>query len=199
MSPTTCNTATGVILAGGKSSRMMSNKALLRLQGKTFIEHIADMLRRVVPEVIIIADQREEFEFLTLPIYPDIYKNCGPTAGLHSSFMNTDAPAILAVTCDMPLLEASSLSVLLNSPPDYDAALFSTDGFIQPFPGFYHRSCLSRLETNLREKKYSVIGLVRTLNVIAHPILLSPDPLTLNPFTHINDPSDYRKLNEEYL
>jgi len=199
MSASTGNTTTGVILAGGKNSRMGSNKALLQIQGKTFIEHIAETLRQIVPEVIVIADQREEFEFLALPIYPDIYKDCGPLAGLHSSFMNTDIPAILAVTCDMPLVEASLLSTLLNSPPDHDAALFSTDEFIHPFPGLYRRTCLPRLEQNLEAKKYSVIGLIRTLNVITYPILPSPHSLKLNPFTHINNPSDYRKLHEGHL
>jgi molybdopterin-guanine dinucleotide biosynthesis protein A len=198
MSPKIAHPMTGVILAGGKSSRMGSNKALLQIEGKTFIEHIAETLRLVVSRVIIIADRQEEFAFLALPMYPDIYKECGPLAGLHSSFIHTDTPAVLAVTCDMPLLEASLLSSLLDVPPSYDAALFSSNEFIQPFPGFYRRSCLPRLEDNLQGKKYSVIGLIRALNVITFPVPPLSCSQKLNPFTQINEQSDYHRLHEEH-
>jgi molybdopterin-guanine dinucleotide biosynthesis protein A len=177
---------------------MGSNKALLPIHDKTFIEHIAETLSHVVPEVIVIADDRKELEFLDLPVYPDIYKECGPLAGLHSAFMHTNTDAILTVTCDMPLLEASLLSSLCAAPTDYDAALFSSDGFIQPFPGFYRRTCLTSLEDNLLKKIYSVISLIRTLNVITLPILPSVKSRSLNPFTHISDPSDYRIFHKEY-
>jgi molybdenum cofactor guanylyltransferase len=196
MSPPTNNTTTGVILAGGKSSRMGSNKALLRINGKTFIEYIAGTLRHVVSDIIIIADQREEFEFLALPIYPDIYKDHGPLGGIHSAFMHTDTPEIIAVTCDMPLVEASLVVSLLIAPLDADAAFFSDAGFIYPFPGLYRRTCLPQLEQNLGAKKNSVIGLIRMLTVTAYPI---PRIQKSNPFTQINDSSDYHKFREECL
>ena len=71
---------TGVILAGGRSSRMGEDKALLQYNGKPFIQHIAETLLQILPHVIVISDRQKEYSFLNLPIYPDLFCDCGPLA-----------------------------------------------------------------------------------------------------------------------
>lgn len=64
---------TGIILAGGKSSRMGTNKALLSLNGQTVIERVAALMKSVFTKVILITNTREELGFIDLRMYKDIY------------------------------------------------------------------------------------------------------------------------------
>jgi molybdenum cofactor guanylyltransferase len=198
MSATLVDTITGVILAGGKSSRMGCDKALLQLGDKTFVEQIAGTLHRVVTNVIVIADHREQFEFLHLPVYEDVFKNCGPLGGIHSSFKHTETQANLVVSCDMPLIDPSSLSLLLNATANCDVSIFSSPDVIQPFPGLYRRSGFSKLEHRLLHKKYSVAGFIDVVNSCTQPIPLLFARGAVNSFTHINIPSDYDTLQKEF-
>nr|WP_284521516.1 molybdenum cofactor guanylyltransferase [Cytobacillus pseudoceanisediminis] len=76
--------STGIILAGGHSSRMGENKALLKIGGKTVIERIADQLSSILPNVIIVANKQEDYQFLGLPLVSDRWKEKGPLAGIHA-------------------------------------------------------------------------------------------------------------------
>ncbi len=64
---------TAVILAGGKSSRMGSNKAFLKLNGKAFIERQIDLLREMFDEIFISANTPSEYEYLNLPVFKDLH------------------------------------------------------------------------------------------------------------------------------
>ncbi|MBC8551622.1 MAG: molybdenum cofactor guanylyltransferase, partial [Candidatus Brocadiales bacterium] len=71
-----------VILVGGKSSRMGSNKAFLKLKGKTFIEMQIELLREMFDEIFISVNTSSEYEYLNLPIFKDIYPGKGPLGGI---------------------------------------------------------------------------------------------------------------------
>ena len=75
---------TGIILAGGKSSRMGTNKALLTINGKTVIERIVNQLDQIVDEIIVVTNQFHDYEFLQLPMVEDKWKGMGPLAGIQA-------------------------------------------------------------------------------------------------------------------
>ena len=75
---------TAVILAGGPSSRMKSNKALLPYRGGRFIDAIYRLLSSIFSDVILVTNNPEQYEFLPCNKVPDIYKGMGVLAGIHS-------------------------------------------------------------------------------------------------------------------
>ena len=81
---------TGIILAGGKSTRMGANKSFLKIGEQTVIERITYLMKSVFTNVIIISNTPDEYIFLNLPIYEDVYKGKGPLAGIHSGLKNSD-------------------------------------------------------------------------------------------------------------
>ncbi len=81
------NDITGIILAGGKSKRMGINKALLKIGDKTIIERTAGLMQGLFNRVLLITNSPNEYMFLGLEIYEDIYKNIGPLAGIHSGLV----------------------------------------------------------------------------------------------------------------
>ncbi len=73
--------ATGIILAGGKSSRMGEDKGLVLLNGKPMIQYVIEALKGVVSDIIIISNNASYNKF-GIPVYPDIIKDKGPVGGI---------------------------------------------------------------------------------------------------------------------
>src|SRR5438094_1828 len=91
-----------VILAGGNSRRMGTDKALLVLQGRSLIGTIVDRVRMITDEIWISANDQFKYEFLGLPVIQDVYQGQGPLAGLHSGMRHTGRPLVLLLACDLP-------------------------------------------------------------------------------------------------
>ena len=89
-----------VILAGGNSRRMGTDKALLVLQGRSLIGTIVDRVRMITDEIWISANDQFKYEFLGLPVIQDVYQGQGPLAGLHSGMRHTGRPLVLLLACD---------------------------------------------------------------------------------------------------
>ena len=99
---------TGVILAGGKSSRMGTDKGVLELNGKKIIEHIIYSIKPVVDEIIIISNSNN-YDYLGFKVYSDIIKERGPLAGIHTALTHTTTERNLIVSCDIPFINSELL------------------------------------------------------------------------------------------
>jgi len=184
----------GVILAGGKSSRMGTDKALLEFKGKPLIQHIAETLKSVFNHVIIISDYKEQYKFLSLPIYDDIYKNCGPLGGIHSAFVVSKNENIFIASCDLPFINSLAIHYLLDHHSQSEATMFSINQRTQPLFSLYNRSCFLKLENHLKQKQYSVL---QFLNNIPTNVIQSKSSLAIafsGNFKNINTPEDYQAI-----
>ena len=176
-----------LILAGGRSSRMGTDKPMLSIGGQTMLER-AVLFWRSVPEVgsVLVAGGTEA-HFSELPSgavsIPDLYPGSGPMAGLHAAFALTDAAVLYVSAVDMPFLRKDALLPV----PDADASVYRKDGFPEPLFGVYRRSCLSAIEECLSSgnpRMTDLLGMVRTEYV---PL---PDTLQ-NTVDNLNSPADY--------
>lgn len=141
--------ATGIILAGGRSSRMGRNKALLSLEGTSVIERVRDELKKTVQSIIIVTNSPEDYDFLGCPMAGDIYQDGGPLAGLHAGLKNSQTDYNLVAACDMPFLSAGLGSILLNELAGCQAAVPKISGQLHPLFGAYHKSLYRRAEEML--------------------------------------------------
>ena len=105
---------TGIILAGGKSSRMGTNKALLTIDGKTVIERIVNQLEQIVDEIIVVTNPFHDYEFLQLPMVEDKWKGMGPLAGIEAGLNASTTERNLIVACDMPFISIELGKYLLS-------------------------------------------------------------------------------------
>ena len=147
---------TGAILAGGKSSRMGRDKALLEIDGKPFIQRIAETLRQIFDHVVIISGHGENYKFLNLPIYNDVYRNCGPLGGVHSALTHSTTKSVFIVPCDLPFLSPDVVRSILSSHAWTAATVPTAFGCIQPLCGVYTRRCLPLLEEHLKRGQFKV-------------------------------------------
>ena len=105
---------TGLVLAGGISSRMGTDKALIDYHGTSQILHARSLLAPFCPEVYLSCrrEQTEEYGASGIPLIPDSYLDMGPLGGLLSAQRALPERAFLVIACDLPFLDAQTLGRL---------------------------------------------------------------------------------------
>ncbi|MEP0862531.1 MAG: molybdenum cofactor guanylyltransferase [Ignavibacterium sp.] len=192
---------TGVILAGGKSSRMGKNKSLLRIGNQTIIERIADLMKSIFSEVILITNTPAEYSFLNLPTFEDIYKWKGPLAGIHSALVHSTTEKIFVLSCDVPLMSKEMIEYIVDYKSDKPIIFCEAAGYHQPLVGVYSKIILKEIEnfismTEVSDKSFH--HFLKSVEAeIIHPEKLSfyKDEL----FFNVNRPEDFEELKKIFI
>ncbi len=187
---------TGIILAGGKSSRMGTNKALLTIEGKTVIERIVDQLDQIVDEIIVVTNHFHDYEFLQLPMVEDKWKGMGPLAGIEAGLNASTTERNLVVACDMPFISIDLGKYLLTLLDQYQAAVPEISGQLHPLFAAYRKDVLEAVSKSLNENQLRIRQLLQTIHVkIIKSELL--DSLAISTeeiyFFNMNHPNEYHE------
>ncbi|MCH7974151.1 MAG: molybdenum cofactor guanylyltransferase [Bacteroidetes bacterium] len=197
---------TGIILIGGKSIRMGENKALMKLGPKTVIERMIDIVQPLFPNIILISNTPEEYNFLQLPIFCDAYKYRGPLAGIHSALLHSKTEKNFIISCDIPLMSPEMINYLITYKTDKPVTICEAAGYIQPLAGVYNKSIFSQAEKYLddfeiensdkpenEKKKCRLHSFLDRIEIeLLHPESL--DFYSDNLFFNMNSPEDYNKI-----
>ena len=105
--------ASGFVLAGGGSTRMGRNKALLPFRGITLVEHVAGIVREAAGSATLIGDP-VQLGHLGLPVFPDKLPGFGPASGIYTALTMTSSDWNLIAGCDMPAITGDILVSLLR-------------------------------------------------------------------------------------
>jgi len=150
---------TAVILAGGRSSRMGSNKALIPYLGKPLIQYSLDVARQFT-QIIHISAGSQDLAFLGFPIVKDVLKVSAPIAGIHAGLLNSRTEWTLVLTCDMPNVSKMVIGRLISAADNDLRMVVPRHGsFIEPLCGFYHRELIPVIENNVLAGKMSLLDL----------------------------------------
>ena len=152
------------ILAGGKSTRMGTDKAFVLLEGRTLLARMLDLARQVTSNVHIVGDPAKFAPFA--PTIEDIFPGCGPLGGIHAALRSssTDLNIILAV--DVPFVSLALLDYLISRAKNSTASVTLTQaaGGFQPLCAVYRRSFGDAAEDALRAGRYKIDGLFNQKN-----------------------------------
>ena len=197
------NDITGIILCGGKSSRMQKNKALLKLSDKTVIEIVTEKLKSIFNEVLISANDSKQYDFLNLPVVYDIFIGKGPLAGIHSALKYSSTKNNFIVSCDIPLISIELIKYLINLNSEKSILLPKSNGRIQQLCGIYSKSVIYEIENifKLSEKDKNIKGSVYELLERASIEFIDVDELNFynkNIFLNMNSPEDYKLIKNIY-
>lgn len=165
--------ASGVILAGGRSSRMKFNKAFAEISGKPVIDIIINKFAKLFDETIIISNDPELYEHLGLAVYTDIYPRMGPVSGIHSGLYHARFDRAFILGCDVPFIDMKLVEYMLAKMGDYDSVVPEIDSYLQPLAAVYNRKCLPILTACLQEDRVKLIRIFEELN----PLVLGRDEL----------------------
>jgi molybdenum cofactor guanylyltransferase len=184
------------ILAGGKSSRMGTNKALLELNGKKVIEHVVAAVQRVADEVLLITNTPEEFAFLKLPMFRDEIQGIGPLGGIYSALRKCTTSHCLIVACDLPFLSEPLLRFLSeNAGSDEVFAIDSGNG-VEPLCAVYSKACLPAIEKQMAQQQYKVADLLAKVQARVVRFDASYSFYSPQLFYNVNTPEELRQAGE---
>lgn len=143
---------TGVLLAGGRSSRLGRPKYLLDFGGRPLGLLLLDELRTICSEVLIVANDAAPFRRWKAPVVPDDFPGCGPLAGLHAGLAAAapQSQGILAVACDLPFFTSGFGRLLAGLLPAYDAVVPRHGEYLEPLCAAYGPAALEAMERQLR-------------------------------------------------
>ena len=174
------------VLAGGKSSRMGTDKALVMLQGHSLLAIALDNARAVTPSVQIVGD-RSKYETFG-PVIEDIFPECGPLAGIHAALRasQTELNVILAV--DVPFVSPALLEYVLSRARNSDAVVtVPCAGGLQPLCAVYRRAFADLAEKALRAGKNKIDALFDQTRVLMIPETdIQAAGFTLSNFRNLN-------------
>ena len=165
---------TAVILAGGQSRRMGTDKALLRLPsgGPTLIERVVTAARDVSDDVVIVMEEAERLPPMPVRTVADAIPRAGPLAGLVAGFAAARHPTILALACDLPYLSLPLLRWMMAVPASWDALvpwLPNEDGKRgwEPLHAIYTRACFGPMRAALDRGERQVTAFFPAVRVRA--------------------------------
>lgn len=189
---------TMAVIAGGKSTRFGRDKGLALVKNRSLIDYTLQTARQLSDTIILIYGKEVLYGGLNIPIFFDVFPDCGPLGGVHSALIHASTEWIATMPCDMPLLIPDIYHILyglrqLNRP----VVAVSHRG-IEPLVSIWHRSAAVEIEKALRKKRFSMQESIFSLK--ATTVLL---PAVMKDyreyyFTNVNYPEDLTEI-ENYL
>lgn len=182
----------GFILAGGKSSRMGTDKALLNIQDEPLLRR---MIGLIVPfcRDVAVSGQNPGYAVFGTPMIPDLYAGCGPIAGIYSCLEYAGTDWNLIISVDAPFVNHELIGFLISEIGDSDCIVPRHSGGYEPLVGLYHKRIIPVIEEMIKKGDYKLMNLLSKLNTR----FLDCDPLIRKYprlFTNINRPEDYNSI-----
>ncbi len=188
----------GFLVAGGKSSRMGSNKAFLDFHRQTLLARALAVLTGACGGAAIVGDP-EVFAPYGHTI-PDLFPGCGPLAGIHAALLQSSADLNLMLAVDLPFVTEKLLRFLLNTAETTDAIVTIPrigNGF-QPLCAVYRRGFASIAEQALQAGNYRINATFAgvSLRVIEESELVA-EGFSEQCFFNVNTPEDRRAAEKD--
>ncbi|MCB4798105.1 molybdenum cofactor guanylyltransferase [Neotamlana laminarinivorans] len=184
------NNITGIVLAGGKSSRMGTDKGFLKIDGKHFVEYSIEALKPLTTQVLIVSDN-VDYNIFNCERIPDTIKNSGPVSGIYSGLTASKTKWNLILSCDIPLIKTEILQKLLNEIPDnFDAVLTKSNNKLMPLIGLYKKSCSNTFKNALENNEKRLQMVLKSLKT-KQIVLKNNEQQTT---TNINTPNELKAI-----
>ncbi len=156
---------TGIILAGGKSSRYGVNKAFIEINGVQLIERVITVMGSVFEHLILITNTPHEYTYLNLPMYEDLIKGLGPIGGILTGLKAISDESGFFVACDMPFINDDLIHYMVEVRDDYDAVVPRITWKMETLHALYRKSCLTAIRELIESNEYQTIKFFNKVRV----------------------------------
>ncbi len=197
--PAMARDVTAFVLAGGMSTRMGTDKALLMFEGRTLLDRALETARKVSPDVWIAGDPAKYGSFARC--IPDVYPQCGPLGGIHAALTSSQTELNLMFAVDLPFVTTELLQFLIDRARDSAPANVTVpraDHGLQPLCAIYRREFVVSAEEALKEKRYKIDMLFdpASTQVIEEDAFRAAG-FSPQMFRNLNSPADLAEANEK--
>ena len=186
---------TGIILAGGRSTRYGQNKALVHIDGVPLIERVIRVMGSIFQHNILITNTPDEYAHLGLPMHEDLIKGLGPIGGVYTGLSVVTHEAAFFVACDMPLLNKELIQYMLENRGQSDVVVPRISGMVEALHALYGRDCLPAVKRLIDSRRYQTLLVFNEVSVryVEEVEIRRFDP-ELKSFININRPQELRRL-----
>jgi molybdopterin-guanine dinucleotide biosynthesis protein A len=179
----------GYVLAGGNSTRMGADKALLLFEGATLVQRIACCVEKVTGNATLVGDP-QKYRTLGFPVIPDVRPGLGPLGGMEAALLHSASEWNLIVACDMASVDSEFLQTLASEarelPLEKDCLVpVGPDGRPQPLTALYRRRCLPVFSEALDRNRTKVTDAVNSLHAVFR------QTADAKSFQNVNTPQDW--------
>ncbi len=147
------------ILAGGKSSRMGTDKGLISIFGKPMVEHVMIALRQVFSHITIISNNKD-YSQSGLKVIPDLIPDHGPMGGVYTGLKDSFFQLNFFCSCDMPFINKMALDQLLDQAVENQITVPVVLGKVQPLFAVYPNSIINDLEQLIHQNRLKMVGMI---------------------------------------
>lgn len=188
---------TGVVLAGGRSSRFGANKALADWKGTPLVQAVVNSLLEVLPEVLVVTKNAAELAFLRserVRVIEDLCADGHPMGGLFTALHGLRTQHAFVAACDMPFVEPRLIEAMWHSRADYDAVIPVWREKRQPLCGVYSRGCVGLVRASIDQ---DLLGISRLFDTLRTRFMLEKEVAGVDPqglsFMDIDTREDYER------
>jgi molybdenum cofactor guanylyltransferase len=154
---------TGIILAGGQSSRMGTDKAMLQIDGKTLMERAIEICKPICQEILISSNSPKHKNF-GFAVIPDEINNCGPMGGIYSCLNKSETRWNFVISVDSAFVNPDFVEFLVSEIGDFDAIIPVHKKGKEPLIALYLKNCMPVIQKKLILKDYKMHHLLDSLN-----------------------------------
>lgn len=184
-----------IILAGGQNKRIGLKKAFLEIGGKKIIERMAEALKPIFTDVIIIAKDVNEFASLRgVTVRGDAFEGHSSLIGIYSGLLHSKSKYNFFFACDMPFLNSNLIDYMIGLCDGHDVVIPKFQGKYEALHVVYSKACLKPFEKKLKKGLPKIIDAFNGLKVreVTDEEIKRLDPKGLS-FFNVNTPEDYEK------
>jgi molybdopterin-guanine dinucleotide biosynthesis protein A len=157
---------TGVVLAGGRASRMGGrDKAFAAVGGEPIAARTLRVFRQLFPQVVVATNRPERYRTFEVETVTDAFPGCGPLAGIHAAMQVARYPHVFVAACDMPGLDRDVIRFLLARIGDADAVVPRWDADVEPLHAVYAVRLRPLVEEALRAGHHALRDLLPRVRV----------------------------------
>lgn len=191
------NDVSVLLLAGGNSTRMGSDKGLLPIEDATFVERLVAVSQQVSSHVFLSvgAHNASQYAHIQVPQIVDVKANLGPITGIVSAIPHISTPWVYVLSVDAPFITTSALHHLWNQKQDTDGAVFASGDDIHPLIGVYHHRALAQYQQAFDAGNRKLRAAVATMNIVKVPVPKNQ----LHVVKNINTKEDYLAIEKELI
>ena len=184
----------GIILAGGKSRRLGTDKAFLSLDGETLIERVLRTTRSLVSDVLIVANDHTRYANLGARLISDIYPGKASLGGIYSGLLAAENEQALVLGCDMPFLSTALLRHMLRLADASEVIIPRYGAYLEPLHAIYHKCCLDHMRRLIESNQLRISQAFcdATTRFVEDEEIERLDPDKLS-FFNINTPEDLER------
>ncbi|MCB9195519.1 MAG: molybdenum cofactor guanylyltransferase [Flavobacteriales bacterium] len=177
-----------IILAGGKSSRMGTDKGLLRIRDKSFVECVIDAANPYSSEIVIISNNKE-YEQFGYPVFADIIPDKGPLGGIYTGLHHCSADKCIVLSCDIPYIDYRIIEELVKKATK-QITIVSHNGVLHPLIGVYSKKLEKQIRIVLDNDQLKIREFIKSA---PHKVIdFSNDDFHESVFYNINTKKEYK-------